>query len=357
MTDFFTPSALSLHRQSSWIRWFLRVYWIIIVLHGAAQLFAYWLIPYDITTRDFYMDILLYPALMMGTAVVIAELIHKWAPKYTFFSLFGAGAVLSLEIIHLNMDIRIITAMLLLPIMASTIFFRMDLTLFTSVLQTIAFLAMYFGDSWFRTFLTPFDLLSVPIFLLVSTLVSAIIIISGRELVQDLERAQKEKRQIMKQSRKDAQTGLYNHSTFQLFFDTALERGQQGEGFHLALLDIDNFKMVNDQYGHRAGDLILLHVSRIIRENLEPHDMAFRYGGEEFALLLYGKELHESYTVLETIRNRISETDFDELGGKAVTVSIGLKSYISGISRENLFEETDSLLYLAKRSGKNQIAI
>ncbi|WP_237167820.1 GGDEF domain-containing protein [Paenibacillus yonginensis] len=357
MSEFFTPSALSLHRQSIWIRWFLRIYWIIIVLHDAAQLFAYWFLPYDITIRDFYMDILLYPTLMMGTAVVIAEMIHKWAPKYTFFSLFGAGAVLSLEIIHLNMDIRIITALLLLPIIASTIFFRIDLTLFTSVLQTGVFLGMYYGDAWFRTFLTGYDVIAVPLFLFVSTLVSTIIIISGRELVKDLELAQKEKRHIMRQSRKDAQTGLYNHSTFQHFFDTALEHGHQGEGFHLALLDIDNFKMVNDQYGHRAGDLILLNVSRIIRENLEPGDRAFRYGGEEFALLLYGKELDEAYTMLEAIRSKISSTDFKELGGKAVTVSIGLKSYSRGISRESLFEETDSLLYQAKRSGKNQIAM
>ncbi|WP_238996736.1 GGDEF domain-containing protein [Paenibacillus pinistramenti] len=347
-----------MHRQNTWIRWFLKIYWAIIGLHDAAQLLAYWFIPsYDVTPRHFYFHTVLYPTLLMGAAVVAAEWVHRKAPKYTFLSLFSAGAVISIEIIRLNMDIRIISAILLLPIIASAIFFRLDLTLFTAALQTAAFLIMYDLDSWFRTFLSPFDVIAIPIFLLVSTLVSAIIIISGRELVNDLEQAIEENRTITKRSRKDAQTGLYNHNTFQQLYEEALVQGAQGKIFQLALLDIDNFKQVNDQYGHRTGDLILLGVSRIIRGHMHPRDIASRYGGEEFALLLFRKDIHEAYSLLERIRVQISEKVFEELGGRSVTISIGVTCYTSGLSKENMFEETDALLYKAKRTGKNKVVL
>jgi diguanylate cyclase (GGDEF)-like protein len=259
------------------------------------------------------------------------------------------------------MDIRIISALMLLPIIASAIFFRLDLTLFTSALQVVAFFILYHWDYAFKYFLTDFDLVAIPIFLFVCTLVVSIIIINGRELVSDLEATLTAKQDLMienaiirKLSTTDALTGLYNHISFHEFYEKALEYGDQGAPFHLALIDIDNFKLINDKYGHRTGDIVLARVAKVIKEYISPADIPARYGGEEFAIMLFEKTFEEAYELAERIRLQLSVTLHEEMEDGAVTVSIGLKSYSKGTTKERLFEEVDDLLYTAKRSGKNR---
>ncbi|MCL6459895.1 MAG: GGDEF domain-containing protein [Gorillibacterium sp.] len=91
-------------------------------------------------------------------------------------------------------------------------------------------------------------------------------------------------------------------------------------------------------------------------EHMEAADIASRYGGEEFAILLFNRPFEEAFTLLERIRTQIAETFYEELEGKAVTISIGLKAYTDGITKESMFGEVDTLLYTAKRTGKNRTA-
>lgn len=354
------PSDTSAHRQAKWIKRFLHTYWLVIALHFAAQLWCFQFLTYPMGPYEFYYGVLLYPTLLMSAVVGVAQLIDYIAPKYSFVLLFVAGTIIAMMIIHLNMDIRIIGALMLLPIMASAIFFRLDLTLFTSALQAAAFFILYHWDTWFQYYLNDYDLIAIPLFLLVGTLVASIIIINGRELASDLEATLTAKQDLMienaiirKLSTTDALTGLYNHISFHEFYEKALEYGDQGAPFHLALIDIDNFKLINDKYGHRIGDIVLARVAKVIKELISPADLASRYGGEEFAILLFEKSFEEAYELAETIRQRLSETTHEEMGGGVVTVSIGLQSYAKGHTKEQLFEEVDDLLYAAKKSGKN----
>ncbi|WP_025692715.1 GGDEF domain-containing protein [Paenibacillus zanthoxyli] len=360
--DFVNASDASIHRQTKWIKRFLETYWVVIALHFAAQLYAYFFLPYEIEAGVFYYKVLLGPTVLMGGSVAAAQLIDRYAAKYSFISLFAAGTFVSMVIIHLNMDIRIIGAVMLLPIMASVIFFRLNLTLYTAVLQIVGFCILYNWDYRFKAFLNPFDLIAIPIFILVGTLVAGIIIVNGRELLYDLETIMSAKQnlmaenaEILKISRTDALTGLFNHMSFHEFYEKALEYGELGVPFHLALLDIDNFKGINDKFGHRTGDLILSRVACTIQENIPPIDIATRYGGEEFAILLFEQTFEEALSLMEQVRTALAETRHAELGGLAVTVSIGLKSYEKGTTKERLFEDTDALLYAAKRSGKNKV--
>lgn len=355
------PSDTSAHRQAKWIKRFLHTYWLVIALHFAAQLGAFLNLTYPMGPHEFYVEVLFYPTLLMSAVVGVTQFVDYMAPKYSFVLLFVAGTIIAMEIIHLNMDIRIIGALMLLPIIASAIFFRLDLTLFTSALQAAAFFILYKWDYWFKFYLNDFDLIAIPLFLVVGTLVASIIIINGRELVGDLEASLTAKQDLMienavirKLSSTDALTGLYNHISFHDFYDKALEYGSQGAPFHLALIDIDNFKRINDKYGHRTGDTVLARVAMVIRETLSPADIASRYGGEEFAILLFEKSFQEAYELADQIRQQLAELYHEELDNTAVTVSIGLKSYSDGATKERLFEEVDDLLYAAKKSGKNK---
>ncbi|MDF2922532.1 MAG: chemotaxis protein CheY [Paenibacillaceae bacterium] len=357
----FSESSSS-SRQSIWVHRFLLIYWLVIVLHLLAQLGSYWWIPaYPMDSHEFYYEVILYPHLLMGGAVGSAHLIYKFYIRYSLYALFLCGTVVCMEIIHLNMDIRIIGATMLLPIVASAIFFRVELTLFTAALQITGFVMMYRMDYWFKVYWTPYDLIAIPIFFLVGTLVAIIIIINGRSLIDDLEKTLLAKQELVienaimsKLSKTDALTHLYNHISFHEFFELALKYGVEGQAFHLALIDIDHFKMVNDQFGHRAGDIVLSQVARVIRESCGASDIAARYGGEEFALLLFEKNFEEAYQVVESIRNKLAAIVHKELGDKAVTVSIGLKSYSLHETKEELFEAVDRMLYEAKRAGRNR---
>ncbi len=362
LRDFIGASGTSAYRQEKWIKRFLQIYWLVIAFHFIAQLGSFLFLPYDRTAYDFYLNVLLYPTLLMGAVVAVTQVMDYSGSKYSILSLFLAGTVIAMMIIHLNMDIRIIGALMLLPIFASAIFYRLDLTWYTFALQAIAFFVLYRWDYWFKFFLSSFDLIAIPLFLVMGTLIASIIIINGRELVSDLETTLTAKQDLLienaiirKLSTTDALTDLYNHISFHEFYDKAMEYGDQGAPFHLALIDIDNFKMINDKYGHRTGDIILARVGKVIREMISPADIAARYGGEEFAILLFEKTFEEAAELTEKIRLRLSDTPHEEMAGGVVTVSIGLGSYAKGTSKEKLFEEVDALLYTAKRSGKNKL--
>lgn len=349
-------------RHKHWIHRFLGIYWLVIALHFFAQLGAFLLIPaYEIGTREFYLRILLFPHLFMSLFTGIAYVICRFWPRLSFHALCVCGTVISTEIIHLNGDIRIISAAMLLPIMASAIFFRPDVTWFTAGLQAVALLFLYGTDSWFRQFLNPFDLIAIPLFLLVGTLVAGVIIQNGRGIAETLETTTQDNQELMVENvmmttlaKTDSLTGLYNHMSFHEFYDKAIDYGAQGHSFHLALLDIDHFKSVNDKFGHRTGDIVLARVAQVISEAIAPSDIAARYGGEEFAVLLFEKTLDQAFSSMETIRKRLEELQHEELHRKAVTISIGLRSFSRSDTKETLFEGADDLLYQAKRAGRNR---
>ncbi|RAV02767.1 hypothetical protein DQG13_08985 [Paenibacillus sp. YN15] len=338
------------------------IYWLMIALHFAAQLGAFLFVPaYDIGAREFYLYILLFPHMLMSICTGIAYAICRFRPRLSFHALSVCGTIISTGIIHLNGDIRIISAAMLLPVIASAIFFRLDVTWFTAGLQAVALLLLYGTDSWFRQFLNPFDLIAIPLFLLVGTLVTVVIIQNGRGIVENLELTTLDKQELMVENvlitakaKTDALTGLYNHMSFHEFYDRAIDFGSQGHLFHLALLDIDHFKAVNDKFGHRTGDLVLARVAQVIREAIEPTDIAARYGGEEFAILLFEKSFERAYALMESIRERLAELQHEELQRKAVTISIGLRSFSRFDTKETMFEAADNLLYQAKRAGRNR---
>ncbi|WP_322923704.1 GGDEF domain-containing protein [Paenibacillus campi] len=348
-------------KQQKWIRHFLKSYWVIVLLHFFAQLGAFLFLPYPATACHFYVHILFIPTACMMLMIVWADWMQRIKPKLSFFALFVTSTFITWTIIYLNYDIRIITALCLVPVFSAVIFFNKKLLWIPAALQMLAFVTLYLADPHFRTFLTPFDVISVPAFIIGATFVAHVIVSSGSEILSSLHHTMQSKQDLIvknaimsKISKTDGLTNLYNQVSFKDYYDTAFDYASRGVTLHLALLDIDNFKLINDTYGHQIGDKVLETVAQIIQQHISSSDIAARYGGEEFALLIFDKSFEDAYTLVENIRRHLALLRWQELDNQTVTISIGLHSCEPGLSKEQLFEQVDQYLYHAKRSGKNQ---
>ncbi len=153
----------------------------------------------------------------------------------------------------------------------------------------------------------------------------------------------------------DALTGLHNRASLA---DSARRMAAFDEQLRVAqmaavMVDIDHFKAINDTYGHLAGDRVLQHVAHAITESVRPSDLIYRYGGEEFLILLAHVDLAMARQAAERIRARIAVP----LESFAISVSVGVAIRAPGESHEDLIERADQALYLAKSRGRDRVEV
>jgi len=167
--------------------------------------------------------------------------------------------------------------------------------------------------------------------------------------------------QELENTRKEATTDFLTRVANRARFDKALsdmvrDFNKRNYPFALLLIDIDNFKRINDTYGHQAGDYVLQELAKVIKEQLNARDLVARYGGEEFAILLPGVTFSQAVRVAEGVRRAVEKHLFKYHGTEIpVTVSIGVAVMREGLDETLLIEKADKALYLAKRLGKNQV--
>jgi len=184
-----------------------------------------------------------------------------------------------------------------------------------------------------------------------------------RSLASSLEDMDQENRIIRTQMIRDVLTGLYNRHHMNDCLAKEVERCQ-GRSRKLAvlMLDLDDFKRFNDTFGHLEGDKVLARFGRHLRESLRDYDMAFRYGGEEFLVMLPDTDAAGAMLVAERIRKGFRELVFEVPASQfrdgervSMTVSIGLAEYDDGKGVLELLEKADQALYQAKHQGKDRI--
>lgn len=161
-------------------------------------------------------------------------------------------------------------------------------------------------------------------------------------------------------SRVDGLTGLFNRRYWQERFEREFKLSQRTQSSNsLLMLDIDNFKSINDEYGHQAGDEVIKHLASVINEATRETDIAGRYGGEEFVLLLPDTSELCANNVAERIRkNAMDSTVTHEEHTINYTCSIGVAELSPAHARSSMWiEATDQALYLAKRSGRNCVKL
>ena len=173
-----------------------------------------------------------------------------------------------------------------------------------------------------------------------------------------LQQGKADKEKLERLANFDALTGLHNRQAILGKLHETVNRAKRyREDFSLIMLDLDHFKKVNDRYGHLTGDDVLEKVAALIRGNIRNTDVAGRYGGEEFIIILPQTGSSSALNVAERIRNIVEMAEMKDSTGNvfAITVSQGLSSWEQGEDAHSLISRADDALYKAKENGRNRV--
>ncbi len=162
-------------------------------------------------------------------------------------------------------------------------------------------------------------------------------------------------------SLRDGMTNLYNRRFLEEFIDKLMSQAQREENnYHIMMIDVDFFKMVNDTYGHDVGDTVIVALAKILKDNIREADLAIRYGGEEFIIMLHNSTDEGALKVAQKIHSAFAKLIFDVGVNEKLhkTISIGMAKYPSdGDTIWKCIKYADTALYEAKNTGRNKIVV
>ncbi len=164
------------------------------------------------------------------------------------------------------------------------------------------------------------------------------------------------RRRLEFESSHDPLTGLFNRRTYESTMESELARSvRYGSPLSLIILDIDHFKKINDRFGHRTGDRVLVNLAGEVLGSIRETDSVFRIGGEEFAIICPESSGEGAYRLAEKVRMRVEQTSFDTQ--ETETISLGVAEYSRGMTKEDLYHDADRAMYRAKENGRNRTEV
>jgi diguanylate cyclase (GGDEF)-like protein len=355
-------------RHNHWNRVLLNVCWILLLIVLATQIFIFgsmWGYRPHVSKCEYIISFILIPDLIILALILLLESINKWKPQFSEVSItVGSHLYAVLIIFFTSPELDVKPLIMLLPLLISMIYLN-NRYLIASTIVCFIYVIMLFTITPTYEYSLRVENLIIAFIFAGTSLTGFGVIRRGADLLQSLENSVKSEQDLRIQniimdrlSKIDPLTDLYNHKTFHEYLGWLIDH-QQNNPFpmQLAVLDIDNFKKVNDMYGHWVGDIALKQVAGIVLANIGADDFAARYGGEEFVIILTAKPLEASYDIIERIRSGIAEMPIDEMEGKAVTVSIGMHDFVGADSKSYVFQKADDALYQAKKTGKNKVVV
>lgn len=187
-------------------------------------------------------------------------------------------------------------------------------------------------------------------------------VLLGRMLIlRDITEEQHLRESLRQMAVTDPLTGLFNRRQFDIIGQQEMDRSERYQRpFSVMIVDLDHFKRINDTYGHRIGDEALHHVADLLRKTMRRTDFLFRYGGEEFAVLMPETDLEEARKVGERLRNQVAESGFERGSDRiTLTVSVGASQYTDERDDEfmSLIDRADRAMYQAKQEGRNRVVV
>lgn len=345
--------------QKRWNRLLLNCYWVIFVMSVLFELL--FLQITELPKDEFIRMYLLRPTILLAIVGLLAEGGIRWLPKHHDYVLITAVTLFSIVITKINFSLEYLLFILFMPIMVSIFYFQLKKLLYAVLCTAIAGVILFADEDSIRAL----DWLTMACTMVIFTGIALGVLARGREVLTHLRSSYESNQELLvrtivmdKLAKTDALTETFNHMAYHEFMDHYVVQADNGRmNLHLAVIDIDNFKKVNDSNGHKAGDAVLKKVSSIVRSMVGSNDIVARYGGEEFAVIFTEKTFQEVYDTVEDIRASVEFTPHEAIQWQSVTISVGLHTYTPGIGKDALFVGADNALYEAKRSGKNRTVI
>jgi len=271
-----------------------------------------------------------------------------------YFELLGHGIVATLSLGLESGFQYYIYALVLIPFFVSSYTLKIRILRVLSVILVILLLEIWGRHS------TPFVTLkqeyldflhymNLIFFLLIIALISYLYTISGN-LYQKM---------LFEQSNHDHLTNLYNRRyVSELFqYDGPIRRKEDPKRYALLLIDVDNFKQINDRYGHRGGDAVLVRLAEVLKQNVRQSTIVCRWGGEEFLIVLEEGSFEELSEVAERLRTIIEQTPIIDENEFDLTVTLGGAVSSGEDTFDEVFARADKALYHGKQNGKNRVVI
>lgn len=309
----------------------------------------------EINRLTYFMHFIVLPSGLEGFALIATRLIFtKLVPSHrrSAVSLYTIILITSFAgiTVCVHTSVSMLPAMLVLPMMLTPLYKDKLMTL----LQAALVIMLYVVNSFYFTPHSPYILPDSPFAPITDTF---IFIAEAWAAYIILERVNEAILLNEERSRRDSLTHLYNHENFYEELDCYLQSFKQnGTVFSIIIADIDNFKKVNDTYGHAFGDEVIKQVAKLFLIHKKKGGFSARYGGEEFAMIIPDAD---PLPVAEKIRSDFEAYDFETSEGiRHFTLSIGAAVYDREYtSASAFFEQADAALYRAKENGKNQVVV
>lgn len=351
-------------KTREWNRKKINACWVIILLIFFAALLGlvFQFISEPELVYEYIISYVAIPTLWLLGLVSSLEIINKLVKTLTDYVFIIVDSMIAVILIATYSGHDGLHFILMGPIIISAFYFNKKKVIFSCILNIFMFFLLYQFNTVLREQLSIYQVISAIAVYLGSLSIAIGVINRGIFYIDSLKAAMKSEQDLLirnalmdKNTKTDGLTELYNHKTFYEYLDSLIKQSETYNiPLQLAIIDIDDFKKINDIHGHWVGDIILKRVAASIQKSVTPNDVVSRYGGEEFAIIFTEKSKEEAYQIVEKIRDNISKLKHEELKQMHITVSVGLQTYIKGNAKEMFFRNTDACLYLAKKSGKNK---
>ena len=368
-------SNLDVIEFGKWNRKILNIYWLVSLLLVLTEVIVFLVRP-PLNRQEACKWLMLYvlkPTLMNTILLLVTEGIYriienKYKEKVKYLVMISS-TFLVFNVIYIHYNVTVAYTVFILPIFLSQFYANKRITWFTAILNFLCYLIivlLYLPTKEAGSFTFSYT----DFYAVLSLMITAVILVlsfndRAKEIMEYLLLTHHSKNELTIKnfvmefnSKIETTTGLYNHKTFYEYLEQLI---CQSENYRfplsLAVIDIDDFKKVNDSYGHSLGDKVIKSLAETIKINIGSDDYAARYGGEEFAIIFTDKDEDEAFKVAENIRIEFNKIIIDEMKNEKFSISIGISEHSKGMTMQSFFSNADNALYKAKKEGKNRTII
>lgn len=309
--------------------------------------------------RSYFLVYVVIPSLINFGAVFVANLINK--RKTLSIKAKNSATIFIMEVMAFNVSFfhgyfPTSFCSLCIPVLVSSIYGDKKIMRNAVVVSVLGLIISVMTGNLFEPNIDGFLIVNAIIALMMIMISYAIGMLSTKfehENIKEMEHHILRQNKLEQQLQRDQMTGLFNQTAFYSFLHKIIYTSGGGKPITLAVIDLDDFKRINDTYGHERGNDVLRTLARIMEKHCSTEDIICRYGGEEFAVIYNGIKANEAKIVMEKILNEFKSIKFEGID-EVMSFSCGLCEYKTGYTYHEFFNRADSAMYEAKKCGKSR---